>query len=117
MTLTDLLGTELPLIQAPMAGVQNSALALAVCRAGGLGSLPCAMLGADALRAELEVLQREAAGPWNLNFFAHQTPAADEAREQVWRAALAPYYAEFGLDIDSIQPGAGRRPFDAEPLS
>ena len=56
MTLTDLLGTELPLIQAPMAGVQNSALALAVCRAGGLGSLPCAMLGADALRAELEVL-------------------------------------------------------------
>lgn len=116
MTLTDLLGTELPLIQAPMAGVQNSALALAVCRAGGLGSLPCAMLGADALRAELEVLQREAAGPWNLNFFAHQTPAADEAREQAWRAALAPYYAEFGLDIDSIQPGAGRRPFDAETL-
>lgn len=116
MKLTDLLGTELPLIQAPMAGVQNSALALAVCRAGGLGSLPCAMLGADALRTELERLQREAAGPWNLNFFAHQTPSGDEAREQAWRTALAPYYAEFGLDINAITAGAGRRPFDAETL-
>ena len=31
------LGIELPIVQAPMAGVQGSALALAVCRAGGLG--------------------------------------------------------------------------------
>ena len=43
MTLRQLLGTELPIIQAPMAGVQGSALAVAVCNAGGLGSLPCAM--------------------------------------------------------------------------
>lgn len=48
-----LLGTDLPIIQAPMAGVQTSALAIAVSNAGGLGSLPCAMLGVDALRAEL----------------------------------------------------------------
>lgn len=116
MTLTDLLGSTLPLIQAPMAGVQNSALALAVCRAGGLGSLPCAMLGAEALEAELQTLQREAAGPWNLNFFAHQTPPADAKREQQWRSALAPYYAELGLDIEAIKPGAGRRPFDADAL-
>ena len=33
-----------PIIQAPMAGVQNSKLAIAVCQAGGIGSLPCAML-------------------------------------------------------------------------
>ena len=39
-----LLGSELPLIQAPMAGFQGAALAIAVCKAGGLGSLPCAML-------------------------------------------------------------------------
>ena len=43
-TLPSLLGTELPIIQAPMAGVQGSALAIAVSTAGGLGSLPCAML-------------------------------------------------------------------------
>ena len=37
---------QLPIIQAPMAGVQGSVLAIAVSNAGGLGSLPCAMLGA-----------------------------------------------------------------------
>ena len=40
----DLLGTELPIIQSPMAGVQGSALTIAVSQAGGLGSLPCGML-------------------------------------------------------------------------
>ncbi len=38
------LGIQTPIIQAPMAGVQGSALAIAVAEAGGLGSLPCAML-------------------------------------------------------------------------
>jgi len=116
MRLENLLGTNLPLVQAPMAGVQNSALALAVCRAGGLGSLPCAMLSAEALHDELLVLGEQAEGPWNLNFFAHRNPPADDAREQQWRNALAPFYAEFDLDIDAIQAGAGRRPFDLETL-
>jgi nitronate monooxygenase len=40
MTLQQLLRIPLPIIQAPMAGVQGSALAVAVCNAGGLGSLP-----------------------------------------------------------------------------
>ena len=44
MDLAQALGVELPIIQAPMAGVQGSALAIAVCQAGGLGSLPAAML-------------------------------------------------------------------------
>ncbi|MBP7659922.1 MAG: nitronate monooxygenase, partial [Burkholderiaceae bacterium] len=46
-----LLGISHPVIQAPMAGVQGSRLAVAVSNAGGLGSLPCAMLGLDAIRA------------------------------------------------------------------
>jgi len=116
MRLENLLGTNLPLVQAPMAGVQNSALALAVCRAGGLGSLPCAMLSAEALHNELVVLSEQAKGPWNLNFFAHRNPPADDAREKQWRNALAPFYAEFDLDIDAIQAGAGRRPFDLGTL-
>ena len=49
-SLKDFLGIELPLIQAPMAGAQGSALAIAVANAGGLGSLPCAMLSIDAMR-------------------------------------------------------------------
>ena len=38
---------ELPVIQAPMAGVQDEDLALAVSTAGGLGSMPCALLEPD----------------------------------------------------------------------
>ncbi|MEQ1807478.1 MAG: nitronate monooxygenase, partial [Burkholderiaceae bacterium] len=53
MSLQALFRIEFPLIQAPMAGAQDSALALAVSNAGALGSLPCAMLDAQALRAEL----------------------------------------------------------------
>ena len=107
------LGTSLPLLQAPMAGAQGSALALAVGGAGGLGALPCAMLAPDALRAELQVLQASGR-PYNVNFFCHQPPEPDAAREAAWRAALAPYYAEYGLDVSAVPAGPGRRPFDAE---
>ncbi|PAU86878.1 2-nitropropane dioxygenase [Pseudomonas sp. WN033] len=108
---------DLPIIQAPMAGSQDSELALAVCSAGGLGSIPAAMLGPEALRAELHRLSREAKGPWNVNFFCHTPPEPDEGREAAWRQALAPYYREFAIDPGSIAAGPGRRPFDAEALA
>ena len=47
---------ELPVIQAPMAGSQGSALSIAVSNAGGVGSLPCALLAPDAIRAELSAI-------------------------------------------------------------
>jgi len=64
--LTRLLGIDLPLVQAPMAGVQGSALALAVSNAGGLGSLPCAMLDGDALRRELAAIRAQTDRPFNV---------------------------------------------------
>ena len=105
------LGIELPIIQAPMAGVQGSALALAVCNAGGLGSLPCAMLSPDALRAELQALRTGTDRPFNVNFFCHVPPPPDAAREAAWREALAPYFAEHGIDPATLAAGAGRAPF------
>jgi len=113
MVLQQLLGIALPIIQAPMAGVQGSALALAVSNAGGLGSLPCAMLGPDALRAELATLREQTARPYNVNFFCHPSPLPDAAREAAWRQSLAPYYAELGIDPAGIAAGPGRLPFDA----
>jgi nitronate monooxygenase len=113
MDLRALLGIDLPIIQAPMAGVQGSALAIAVCETGGLGSLPCAMLTPDALRTELTVITAHTQQPYNANFFCHTPPRADAAREAAWRALLAPYYRELGLDIAAIPVGPTRTPFDA----
>jgi nitronate monooxygenase len=114
MSLQQLLGIDLPIIQAPMAGVQGSALAIAVCSAGGLGSLPCAMLGPDALRRELTAIRAQTTKPFNVNFFCHLPPTPDAAREAAWQATLAPYFAEYGVDTSTISAGPGRRPFDAE---
>ena len=91
MTIAALFGTTLPLIQAPMAGVQDHGLAAAVCEAGGLGSLPCAMLSAEAMHRELTALRARTSRPFNVNFFCHVPPRPDAAREAAWRAALAPY--------------------------
>jgi nitronate monooxygenase len=114
MSLFANLGLELPVIQAPLAGVQDSRLALAVCAAGGLGSLPAAMLSLDLLRNELAALKAGTDKPWNVNFFAHTPPLPDPVREAAWRQALAPYYREFGIDPESIPAGAGRMPFSHE---
>jgi nitronate monooxygenase len=109
-TLHALLGIDIPLVQAPMAGVQGSALALAVSGARALGSLPAAMLTPEQLRSELAVLAASER-PYNVNFFCHTPPVPDPAREAAWRAALAPFYAEAGLDLGAVPAGAGRMPF------
>jgi nitronate monooxygenase len=114
MTLERLLGIRLPIIQAPMAGVQGSALAVAVSNAGGLGSLPCAMLEPDAIRTELAAIRAQTTNPFNVNFFCHTQPERDIEREATWRAALTPYYAELGIDPTTIRAGPERRPFDRE---
>lgn len=112
--LRDILGIEYPIIQAPMAGAQDSEMALAVCGAGGLGSLPCARFDETALREQLARLAERAAGPFNVNFFCHDEPRTDPERDSAWREMLAPYYREAGLDPSVIEVKAGRAPFSHE---
>ena len=113
MDLRRALGVELPVIQAPMAGAQGSALAIAVCNAGGLGSLPAAMLDADGLRREVAAVRAATARPFNVNFSCHTVVAPDAEREAKWRRVLAPYYRELGLDPAAIPASPARTPFDA----
>jgi nitronate monooxygenase len=113
MSLQSLFGIDLPIIQAPMAGSQDHALAVAVSNAGGLGSLPCAMLGADALRGQLAAIKAQADRICNLNFFCHAMPAPDPARDAAWRALLEPYYRTFDIDPGQITGAPARQPFDA----
>ena len=110
----DLFGIAVPIIQAPMAGPGTPELTIAVSNAGGLGSLSCAQLGVEQARAALEQIGRSTSRPFNLNFFCHSPPAIDAVRALNWRARLAPYYLELGLDPEAAIPMAARRPFDAD---
>jgi len=114
MSLQTLLEIDLPIIQAPMAGVQDHALAVAVSNAGGLGSLPCAMLGFDVMRTELAAITGRTTKPFNANFFCHAQPAPSIERELAWRAALLPYFEELGIDSNAISAGTARLPFSAD---
>ena len=114
MSLQSLLGIELPLLQAPMAGAQGSALAIAVSNAGGLGALPCAMLDSRTLLAELDAIKAQTSKPWNLNFFCHQQPIADPASDARWREALAPYYLELEINPSTVASTTSRTPFNNE---
>jgi nitronate monooxygenase len=107
--LLEQLKIELPVIQAPMAGVQDATLAAAVARAGGLGSLPAAMLLADQLEASLAAWQSDVGHPLNVNFFCHTPPEPDEAQLNAWLNRLGPYYQELGLDHEPAS--GGRSPF------
>ena len=108
----DLLGVELPIIQAPMAGATTTAMVIAVSNAGGLGSLPSALYSPADLGAALDTVRAGTTRPINVNFFTHTPPAEDPARQAAWRARLAPYYVEAGLDPDMPLPAGGRAPFD-----
>jgi len=112
--LIDMLGIEHPIVQAPMAGAMDWRLAAAVSSAGGLGSVPCAMLALDAIREATGALRQATNKPFNLNFFCHTPAPPDPACEAAWRARLAPYYAELGVDPDAGPAGSLRAPFGEE---
>lgn len=113
---TSLLGITLPIIQAPMAGVQGVELAIAVSNAGGLGSLPCAMLSLDQMRASLAAMRAGTSQPYNVNFFCHAEPVVDAARQDAWMAVLRRYYDELGIAPPAQPSGPARRPFSADML-
>ena len=85
---------------------------IAAAQGGALGSLPCAMIPAEKAREQVNILRQRVSAPINLNFFCHKPVAADPAREAGWKARLAPYYKELGLDPAAPFNAANRAPFD-----
>lgn len=110
--LIDLFKTEFPILLAPMAGVMDQDLAIAVAQGGGLASLPCAMISADKAREQVGILRQRVSAPVNLNYFCHTPVDADPAREAGWRKRLTPYFHELGLDPAASITAANRAPFD-----
>lgn len=114
MKIKEFLGIELPIIQAPMVGVQDRTLAVAVSLAGGLGSLPCAMLSINELYTELTEIKLQTDKPFNINFFCHSTPVPNADREAKWQTLLKPYFNEYGISATDIPTGPMREPFSHE---
>jgi nitronate monooxygenase len=110
--LLDLFKTEFPILLAPMAGAMDQELAIAAAQGGALPSIPCALIPVEKAREQVNILRQRVAVPINLNFFCHKPVAADPACETIWKARLAPYYKELGLDPAAPFAAANRAPFD-----
>jgi nitronate monooxygenase len=109
--LLDLFGVELPIIAAPMANFAGVDLAVAVAEAGGLGSLPCAVLAPDKIRAGVAEFRSRSNKPLNVNFFCHAEPVEDGTRDAAWLSRISPYYVELGVDLPTLPLGGGHAPF------
>lgn len=110
--LTARLGIGLPIVQAPMAGSSGVALAIAVARAGGLGSLPAAMLSGDQLAEQIDEFRKATDAPVNVNFFCHTPPSVTTAQLDAWVESVSRFDVELGVDRSGGVPGALRHPFD-----
>ena len=95
--LTDLLGNEHPIIQAPMAGSTTVELVAAVCNAGGIGSMGYSETPTETIREDAEKIRKLTDKPFNLNFFAHDTPVSKPDVVESARERLKPFYSEVGL--------------------
>lgn len=111
--LIDLFKTEFPIVLAPMAGIMDADLVIAVAQGGGLGSLPCAMLSAEKAREQVNIIRQRVSAPINLNFFCHTPLELTAEAEARWKQRLTPYYKEYGLDPSAPIAAANRAPFDA----
>ena len=104
-SIVDLLGIEIPIIQAPMLGAVTGEMIIGVAEAGGLGSLPASHLGAEETRDIVAKIRRQTSKPINLNFLCHEQPMANPEEEEAWVQRLRPYYSELGLAFEPSRSG------------
>src|ERR1700733_1150036 len=92
----DLFKIEFPIVLAPMAGVMDADLVIAVAQGGALGSLPCAMISAEKAREQINIIRQRVSAPINVNFPCQAPADSDPVREAGWKLRLSPYYHELG---------------------
>ena len=96
MTLLELLDIDLPIIQAPMAGVSTPELAAAASNAGALGSLGFGATDAAGARRMIAAFRERSRRSLNANVFCHEPARADRAVETAWLELLRPHFARYG---------------------
>nr|WP_276208935.1 nitronate monooxygenase [Sphingomonas yabuuchiae] len=89
---------DVPILQAPMAGVSTPAMAAAVNAGGGLGGIAIGAGDADAAARMIAETRQRTERPFNVNLFVHAPPVPDPAREAAWCEALRPAFAAFDAE-------------------
>lgn len=110
--LIDLLEIEHPIILSPMPFEESPALALAVCAAGGLGSIGCAVSSPDAAARKIATMHASTDRPFAVNFFCHAQAATDPAAESIWNDAMRPYYRAWNIPFEPSRERLTITPFD-----
>lgn len=110
--LLDLFGIEVPIVQAPMAGVQDVDVMIGAAQGGALASLPCAMISVEKAREQVNIFRQRVSAPLNMNFFCHTAVNLTAEQDARWRKRLTPYFQEHGLDPNADIAAANRAPFD-----
>ncbi|MEW5684577.1 MAG: nitronate monooxygenase [Pseudomonadota bacterium] len=103
MSLSALLdGLEFPILQAPMVGASDGALAIAVSRAGGMGSLAAGALAPQDIGPAVDAVRAAADAPFGVNLLMAPKVEPDAATLDAAIDRLAPWYAELGLPPPAI---------------
>ena len=109
---TRLLGVELPIVLAPLAGGPSTPeLVAAVSDAGGLGTLGAGYLAPDAIRADVAAVRARTDRPFGVNLFVGGPVAYDQREVEAAWDALAPYRHELGIG-DAAMPTTFAPSFD-----
>lgn len=114
MALRDLLdGLAIPILQAPMVGASPLEMAVAVSRAGGMGSLAAGALAPDQIEPEVERMRAASDAPFGVNLL--MAPRAEPEAAVVAAALdrLAPWYADLGEALPAL-PNSFAPDFEAQ---
>lgn len=102
MTLLRTLGIDVPIVQAPMAGVSSPAMAAAVANAGALGSIGVGATQTQGARKMIAAVRERSSRSLNVNVFCHRPARADAAVEAAWVEHLRPRFARYGVQPPAL---------------
>lgn len=96
MTLLEMCAIDLPIVQAPMAGVSTPELAAVVSNAGALGSIGVGAVNADEARRMIAAFRARSQRSLNVNVFCHEPAKANPRLETGWVETLRPHFERYG---------------------
>lgn len=96
MTLVELCHIDLPIVQAPMAGVSTPEMAAAVSNAGALGSIGVGAASADEARKMIAAFRARSQRSLNVNVFCHEPARGNPSLEADWLELLRPHFERYG---------------------